>query len=526
MQTRSTVMVRNAAVTSSHQLASYHGSRTLDKGGNIFDALIATSSVLTVVQNNLNGLGGDLFALVRGKDGKIRDLNGSGRSSENASIEAFWEKGVRRIPERGPLAAITVPGIVEAWREINSKYGTMEISELLRPAIDIAENGYPLTGKYVNSIKATSRVLGNQKGWTSLFMPGGKAPEPGEMFRQKHLAATLREIAEEGPESFYKGQLMERIVKGIQENDGILDEEDFRKHYSDWREPLKASYRGVDIYNTYPNSQGATVNLWVNMLNGYDGDLMSQNEEKTLPVFLETGLKAYMARSRYITDPEYHDLPQGFSTPSFAQKILEEPLENWKSEPGNEDKGDTTYFCLADAEGNSASVIQSNFMGFGSGLSPTDSGFILQNRGSYFSLNRDHHNSLEPHKRTFHTLLATMGITDGELSFVSGTMGGDIQPQVNIQMINRLVDRRMDVQDVLDYPRWAFYGTIYEKPSSLSVEHSLMDTIRGVDTGSLPVKEIPDLTSQTGHAQAIVLGKKGGIYAGADPRGDGAAVGF
>lgn len=525
MQTRSTVKVSHAAVASSHQLASYHGAHVINNGGNVFDALITTSSVLAVVQNNLCGLGGDLFTLIR-KDGKIVDLNGSGRSSHNASVDMFRENGINSVPERGPFAATTVPGIVDAWREINSKYGSMEIRDLLKPAIDIAENGYPLTRKYSESIRGSAKFLGDQKGWASLFMPGGRVPEEDEIFRQKLLAGTLREIAEEGPESFYKGNLMERIVSGIKDNGGILDQEDFRKHSSTWREPLRTNYRGVDIYNTYPNSQGATVTLWLNMLQKFTPGEMNGPEEKVLPHLLETGLKAYMGRARYITDPDHHDLPDGFATQKFAEEMMNESLENWVSPPGGQDKGDTTYFCLSDAEGNAASVIQSNFMGFGSGVSPTGTGFILQNRGSYFSMDPDHHNVIKPNKRTFHTLLATMGVTDGELSFVSGTMGGDIQPQINVQMINKMVDRNMDVQDVLDHPRWAFHGTIYEKPSTLGVESPMMSSLKGVDTKGLAIRELPELTSQTGHAQAIRLGKHGGLFAGADPRGDGIAVGF
>lgn len=526
MQTRSTVMVSNAAVTSSHQLASFHGTNVIKNGGNIFDALITTSSVLSVVQNNLCGLGGDLFALIHTPDGKVLNLNGSGRSSLNANIDAYAKKGLKTIPERGPMAAITVPGIVDAWREINSNYGSMELKNLLSPAIKIAEEGYPLTPKYVASIQGSAKSLGDQKGWKDLFMPDGRSPAAGEIFRQKYLAETLKSVANEGPETFYKGVLMEKIVKGLQEEGCFFTEEDFLKHYSTWDDPLKTTYGGVDVYETYPNSQGATINLWLNLLELNRSEVLSQSDGKSLPLMLETGLKAYRARASYITDPKYHDLPPGFSTMKFSEDLMNLPETEWGVPAGGKDMGDTTYFCLTDNEGNSASVIQSNFMGFGSGVSPAGTGFIMQNRGSYFSLDPQHHNSLQPGKRSFHTLCAAMGIKDNEMSFIAGTMGGDIQPQINVQMINKIVDRDMDVQDILDHPRWAFFGTIYEKPSVLSVEKPLMSELNGVDTKGLSVKEIPAYSSITGHAQAIIFGKKGGIYAGADPRGDGSAVGF
>lgn len=526
MQSRSTVMASNAVVTSAHQLASFHGASTIRNGGNIFDALITTSSVLTVVQNNMCGIGGDLFALLRGEDGRILEINGSGRASVNATIDLYEKKGLRSIPSRGPLAGITVPGIVHAWGEINRKYGSMELSSLLEPAISIADDGYPLTRKYVQSIRDSADALSDQKGWSSLFLPGGRVPYEGEIFRQKLLAQSLRKISQEGTETFYQGELMEKIVSGLKENQGLFEEEDFVKHRSTWGNPLKTQYHGVDIYETSPNSQGATILLWLNLLERYGGELLLHDESHSLPVILSTGLRAYIARARYITDPAFQKLPDDFTSPGFAEKIMEEPVESWEAPPAKEDEGDTTYFCLADKEGNSASVIQSNFHGFGSGLSPTDSGFIIHNRGSYFSLDRDHHNSLQPGKRTFHTLCASMGEVDGEMSFIAGTMGGDIQPQVNVQLINRIVDRKMDVQDALDYPRWAFFGTIYEKPDTLSVEESLAPLIRKKSTAGLRLETIPDMSQSTGHAQGIVFGKKGGLYAGSDPRGDGMASGF
>ncbi len=526
MQTRSTVMVSKAAVTSTHQLASFHGASIIRNGGNVFDALITTSSVLTVVQNNLCGVGGDLFALLRGKDGKIKEINGSGRAASNATIDHYESLGLKKIPERGPLGGITVPGIVHAWGEINAKYGTMEISDLLKPAISIAEGGYPLTRKYVNSIRGTSKFLSDQEGWKALFMPGGRVPEEGEIFKQKYLAETLKGIASEGTETFYKGNLMEKIISGSKDQGGLFEEEDFRNHSSTWQNPLKTNYRGVDVYETYPNTQGATIILWLNMLQGKSQELLAQDESKTLPTLLQTGLRAYLARARYITDPEHYDLPEDFSSIQFAERVMDEDPEKWDAPLARQDKGDTTYFCLTDNEGNAASVIQSNYMGFGSGFSPTNTGFIVHNRGCYFSLDRTHHNSLRPGKRTFHTLCAAMGEKDGDLSFTLGTMGGDIQPQVNVQLINRIVDRGMDVQDALDHPRWAFFGTIYEKPGVLSVEKSMLPMLKGVDTKGLRVEEIPDMSSATGHAQGIIIGKKGGIYAGADPRGDGSAVGF
>ncbi len=526
MQTRSTVMANNVAVATSHQLASFNGASIVKQGGNLFDALITTSAVLAVVQNNLCGIGGDLFALVRGPDGMVRDINGSGRSSVNATIDYFESKNITSIPARGPLSALTVPGMVDAWREIHSAYCSMELPELLRPAIELARNGVYLTRKYVESIRVTSGAMAGQPGWNSLFLPDGAIPVEGELFRQKLLAETLQAISDEGPETFYSGSLMEKILKGSEEAGCLFDESDFTKHRSTWDNPLKSNYGGTDVYETYPNSQGATVTVWLNMLGLSDGGTLSGSEKESLPLLLKTGLRAYLARSMYITDPAFQDLPPDFSSIGFAEDLLDEDLSHWSSPAGTYDRGDTTYFCLADRDGNSASVIQSNYMGFGSGVSPEGTGFVLQNRGSYFTLDRKHHNRLEPAKRTFHTLLASMGIRDGETEFVAGTMGGDIQPQVNIQIISGLIDRKMDVQDVIDRPRWAYHASIYERPEVLIAESPLYGALHGVDTSGLKLEEVPEMTSRTGHAQAIVLGRNGGIFAAADPRGDGQAAGF
>lgn len=523
MRTRPNAFSSKGVVSSSSLQSSLVGSKILEKGGNVADAAIATSAVLCVTQNNLCGLGGDLFALIRMNGKPIVDLNGSGRASRNANIEYFRSKGLENLPARGENAALTVPGIVNAWHTINKNFGSMEFKELLAPAIRIADEGFPVTRHYCGSIKATLPFLGSYA-WGENFAPGGKIPEVGSIFKQKKLANTLTLIANDGPGSYYNGNLADMIIKGLDGSGVLLDSEDFRAHTSTLGEPLHTTYRGCDVYETSPNSQGATAILWLNLFQKvHDGE--NHGSEKWFQKVLETGLIAYSQRNLYITDPADHPLPDGFCSTPYAEKLLNTSDTHAVMEGERNDPGDTTYFNLADGEGNSLSVIQSNYMGFGSGIMPKGTGFVLQNRGAYFSLDPNHHNALKPGKRTFHTLCAAMAEKDGEFQFSAGTMGGDIQPQIHFQMITSLVDAGMDPQLTLDKPRWAFPFTIYEKPGDLKVEASLYKTITAFKKLPFRVQEVEDMSSQFGHAQIVQRNQFGVVTGGSDPRGDGISIG-
>ena len=375
MQSRSAVIVKNGIVASSHELASFWGAEMLRRGGNVADAAITTSAMLCVVQNNLCGLGGDLFALIKCGDSKVRGVNASGRAGRNATIDFYRSRGYKEIPKRGPLAAPTVPGIVDGWREIANKCSSMELKELLKPAIEYAESGHPVTQKYVDSIRATKEFLGELGGWSGIFVPDGNVPTPGTTFKQKDLSSTLRKIAEEGAETYYTGPLMEKIVSGIKEAGGILDEEDFEKHTTTWDDPIKTNYRGVDIYETAPNSQGAAAIPWLNMLENYNLKSEFPHLKDLLRIYLKTGLKAYEERARHIMDPAFGRLPEDFASKKYAKKILSSTTNAPRRISRITSAGDTTYFAVADWEGNCASVIQSNYMGFGSGLVPRGNAF-------------------------------------------------------------------------------------------------------------------------------------------------------
>lgn len=522
MRTRPDAFSSKGVVSSSSLQSSMVGARILEKGGNVADAAIATSAVLCVTQNNLCGLGGDMFALIRMNGKPIVDLNGSGRASGNASIDYFAGKGIEKLPPRGEMAALTVPGIVDAWRTIHKDYATMEFKELLSPAIKLAMEGFPVTHNYHRSVEITARHLG-EYGWADVFTPGGRIPDIGSLFKQKDLGTTLSAIAEEGPETYYSGNLVDKILKGLDETGTLFDGEDFRKHSTTLTKPLRTNYRGYDVYETNPNSQGATAILWLNLYQLMEPD-GTGNAEGRFDSVIRSGLLAYGERNKHITDPQYHNLPDGFCSSKYAENILSSAPDFIQTKGERKDPGDTTYFNLADGDGNSLSVIQSNYMGFGSGIVPRNTGFVLQNRGSYFSLDPEHHNALMPNKRTFHTLCAAMAEKDGEFQFSAGTMGGDIQPQIHFQMITGIIDEGLDPQYILDRPRWAFPHTIYEKPGDMVVESSLYETVNGYGRNLLNLKKIDDLSSQTGHAQIVQRNGQGVIVGGSDPRGDGISI--
>jgi gamma-glutamyltranspeptidase/glutathione hydrolase len=530
--TRKCAMTSKGMVASSHELASFYGARILSEGGKVVDAALATSAMLCVTQNNMCGLGGDLFALVKIND-RIYNLNGSGRASENATIRFYRdERKFKRIPHRGPLAALTVPGIVHAWGELHSRFGSFELRKLLAPAIEYARNGFPVTQNYSSSIRASSRFLAQYQEWSEIFLPDGKIPEAGYVLKQKDLADSLEQIANNGPSTFYSGSLSEKIVKGVRAQGGLITEKDLKNHGSTWQTPVKTNYRGIDIYETAPNSQAATVLLWLNMLEEYDLTKKFQIESQGLfEILIDTCLKAYEQRAKHIADPAYLELDPKFLTKEFAHELLRSSLDLVElpvQTKTSKSLGDTTYFAIGNSEGDCVSVIQSNYMGFGSGLVPKGTGIVLHNRGSYFTLNGKHHNSLQPGKRTFHTLCASLGETQsGRTLFSLGCMGGDIQPQVHVQLMTKMLDYGIDPQKAIDLPRWIIPFTIYERPSDLCLEPGLEEKMakKIVKTKQLSLKTFGSLSSLTGHAQAIQFGE-GFLKGAADPRGDGTAIGF
>ncbi|MGC8562498.1 MAG: gamma-glutamyltransferase family protein [Thermoplasmata archaeon] len=516
MRTRPNAFSKKGVVSSSSIQSSAVGAKVLEYGGNIVDAAIATSAALCVTQNNLCSLGGDTFMLLK-IDGKpVINLNGSGRAFESMTIEHFVERGIKNLPSRGKDSVITVPGLVRAWEDIHKKYGTMETSDLMKYAYKYASEGFPVTQNYSDSIEISAKYLGGFENWKSIFMRGNAVPEPGAVFKQPDLAETFADLMSNGLSSFYDGNIADKIVNGLNDLGVEISSDDLRKHESTFQTPLKTEYRGYTVYETAPNSQAATVILWLNMLDSMGSDPRFRD-------ILETGHISYFQRDKFIGDPDLYPLPENFLTKQYANDLYENKKFPSSSKNGSGDRGDTTFFSITDTDGNSISVVQSNYLGFGSGIVPRGTGFVLQNRGSYFSLDPQHHNALRPGKRTFHTLCAA--IIEDESGYIAslGSMGGDIQPQLHIQLMMGLMNNRKDPQSVIDAPRWAFPYTIYEVPNAFMVEsEEFMKEIKAI----FPAREVRNvgMSAHLGQAQVSVRLPNGVTLGGSDPRGDGISI--
>ena len=516
MRTRPSAFSKKGVVSSASIQSSIVGAKVLESGGNIVDAAIATSAVLCVTQNNMCGLGGDTFILLKLNGKPVIDLNGSGRAFNSVSIERFADNGMKTIPSKGKDSVLTVPGLVWVWEDLHKRYGTKEVKDLLNPAYEYAKNGFPITQNYSESIEQSSNHLGEFANWKEIFVKDGSIPLPGTIFRQDDLADTIESLISDGLSSFYDGNLADKTVQGLNKLGVDISSDDLSKHESTFQEPLKTQFNGFDVYETAPNSQAATVILWLNMLS-------LKQRDPTLEDILTTGHIAYSQRDKFIADPAFFPLPGNFISMEHAKEISQDIL--FPEITGNKagDRGDTTYFSITDTEGNSISMIQSNYMGFGSGIVPKGTGFVMQNRGNYFSLDPKHHNALRPGKRTFHTLCA--GMLEDESGYLAsfGSMGGDIQPQLHIQLILGLMKRQEDPQAVIDTPRWAFPYTIYDKPATFLVESKIYSNdIKKIFPGR-GLKNI-GFSTQLGNAHITVKLKNGVVAGGSDPRGDGISI--
>ncbi len=536
---RSTATSAHGMVASSHPLSTLAGAKILLKAGNAFDAAIATNSVLNVTQPHVCGIGGDAFFLLYdSKDGAIRFLNASGRSSRNASISYFQDRKLSSIPSRGVLSALEVPGCVDGWFEVYKRYGSIPIQTLLEDAIRLAKEGFPVSHQLSASISAASNIFSQNKEWSKIYKPQGSPPRPGELLVQSDLAWSLEKIASQGERAFYEGEIADRISSAMERHGGLIDSDDLAAHTSIWAEPVALKYRGFRIYETAPNSQGLTALIAFKLLEKLDLREMKLQSTEYTQMMIEISKIAYSYRNRYITDPEYMSIkPSEILELDSIEGDFERLGTKLRAEnasidqfglPEKED-GDTTYYCIADQDGNCVSCIQSLYFGFGSGFVPEGTGIVMHNRGSYFSLDRKHHNALMPRKRTFHTLCASLTTTEeGEPYLLFGSMGGDIQPQIHQQVISSVLDFGTDIQQAIEDPRWARPGTIYENLDAIHFESRYPEVVVSqLKSRGYSIKYEAELSALMGHAQGIVIDPATKILSGgADPRGDGLALGI
>jgi gamma-glutamyltranspeptidase/glutathione hydrolase len=512
-------------VASSQPLASQAGLEVLKRGGNAVDAAIAMAAVLNVTEPMMTGIGGDAFMLVYlSKTKELKGLNASGRAPRALTLEHFKKKGLKTVPVVG-MEPITVPGAFDGWVTLLDKFGTMKLADLLAPAIDYAENGFPVMEKAARDWDLEVDKLKRTPAAASNYLVDGSAPRAGEIFRQKNLARTFRTIARGGRDAFYTGEIARAIVDYCQKNGGFLSMRDFAEHRSEWVEPISTNYRGYTVYECPPNGQGLTALLTLNILEGFDIAAMNTRPDLYYHTLIEATKLAFADRNKYIADPAFAKVPvsQLLSREYAAsRRALINPASVIESpEPGEfTNSSDTTYFTVIDKDRNAVSFINSLFDSFGSGIVAGDTGIVLHNRGTGFSLDPNHANRLEPGKRPFHTIIPAMVFKDGRLFMSFGVMGGGIQPQGHVQVLTNLIDLGMNLQQAIEAPRFR-----YISGSQVLMEDAMTGAVisRLIERGHRRGGE----SLSMGGGQGIMINPANGTLMGAsDPRKDGMALGY
>ena len=530
---RSEVIGQNGMVATSHPLATQIGLDILKQGGTAIDAAIAANIALGLMEPTGNGIGGDLFAIVwDAKTKKLHGLNASGPAPKNLSIEYFIENGLNKIPPYGPLP-VTVPGAVDGWVKLHEKFGKLEFKSLFEPTIEYAKKGFPVTELIAYYLDRSKERFEDYPNFKDVWMKDGKMPAKGEIFKNPQLAETLKIIAEKGRDGFYKGHIANIMADFIQSQGGFLTYEDISSFHSEWTPPVSSNYRGYDVWELPPNGQGIAALQILNILENYDIQKMGLFSSEYIHLFTEAKKLAFADRAKYYADPNFSKIPvKQLISKSYAKdrlKLINPEKASKSDQAGVLESGDTIYLTVADQYGNMISLIQSNYRGMGSGMVPPGLGFMLQDRGELFSLNKNHKNALEGGKRPFHTIIPAFVTKDGKPFMSFGVMGGATQPQAHAQIIINMIDFGLNLQEAGDAPRIVHSGSSQPTDEIMT------------DGGTLSLesgfgKEIEDELSSLGHKikyqkgifggyQAIML--KDGVYYGAsETRKDGQAAGY
>jgi len=533
--TRSEVIAKHGMAATSQPLATQVALDILKNGGNAIDAAIAANATIGLMEPTGNGIGGDLFAIIwDAKTQKLYGLNASGRSPKSLTLEHFKENEINRIPALGPLP-VSVPGCVDGWFEMHKKFGTMKMAEILQPAINYAREGFPVSELIAYYWERNAHSLKQFKGFEEIYMPNGKAPAKGEIFKNPYLANTLEKIAKGGRDVFYKGEIAKAIDAYMKEMGGFLSYEDLASHKSEWIDPVSTNYRGYDIWELPPNGQGIAALQILNILENYDIAAMGFGSTEYLHVLTEAKKLAFEDRAKYYADPAFSNVPvQELISKEYARKRNEliNPERAARSyTPGELEQGNTIYMTVADQWGNMVSLIQSNYRGMGSGMTPTGLGFVLQDRGEMFTLEEGHANCYAPGKRPFHTIIPAFITKDGKPYVSFGVMGGAMQPQGHAQIVVNLIDFGMNLQEAGDAPRMQHLGSSEPTGEKMTNGGTLVlesgfdyEVIRELMKKGHKIAY--DLGGYGGY-QAIMWDEKNGVYFGAsESRKDGQAAGY
>ncbi|MCL4794156.1 MAG: gamma-glutamyltransferase [Bryobacteraceae bacterium] len=526
---RSMVLTERGVVAASQTLAAQAGSEILRRGGSAVDAAIAANAVLGVVEPMMNGIGGDLFVIVReAKTGRVTGLNASGPAPAGLTIERLKKAGHKEMPQAG-IDTVTVPGCVAGWAALHQRYGKLPWAQVFAPAIHYAENGFPVTEIIAAQWASPVKKLEGDADGAAVYLPGGKAPGVGEVFRNPELARALREIAAEGPDAFYRGGIARAILQKSDKLGGTLSLQDLAAFEPEWVEPVSTDYRGWRVWELPPNSQGIAALAMLNIMERFELGKLSPSGAPLLHLEIEAQKLAYADLARYVADPRVAPAPvtemldKGYA--ARRAELIRQGRAACDVPPGRfplPGEGDTIYLSAADEEGNLVSLIQSIYLSFGSGIGVPGYGFHLHNRAGLFTLEEGHPNALAPGKRPFHTIIPALMEKD-ERHIAFGIMGGLNQAQAHAQFVSRVVDHGMNVQQALEAPR--FTRTTFGGCGVLIENRIPAAEIRTLQRWKHEVKTVGAYSNNMGGGQAVEWNHRTGVKAGASsPRKDGAAI--
>ena len=536
--TRSQVIAQNGMAATSNPLSTQVALDVLKAGGNAIDAAIAANAMEGVVEPHVNGIGGDLFAIVwDAKTKKLYGLNGSGRSPKSLTLAEFKKRGLKYIPSTGPLP-VSVPGCVDAWFELHKKFGSMPMAKVLEKAVSYARNGFPVHGEFASALTKVQANYGKYPNVDKHYYPNGKVAGEGDIFKNPNLGNTLERLGKEGRDVFYKGDMAKTMDAFMKKNGGFLSYEDLGSHTSTWIDPVSVNYRGYDVWELPPNGQGIAALQMLNILEGYDFSKIKVGSAEHIHLFTEAKKLVFEDRAKYYADMDFAKIPvKSLISKEYAaerRKLINPNRASKHFDAGNPalKDGDTIYLTVADKDGNMVSLIQSNYRGFGSGMMPDGLGFMFQDRGEMYSLNEGENNTYAPGKRPFHTIIPAFMTKDGQPIMSFGVMGGAYQPMGHTQIVMNVVDFGMNVQEAGDFPRINHEGS--SEPTG-----EIMEPTGGTITleSGYPYEIIRELL-QKGHQVGFMNGIYGGYqcirydpirkvyFGGTESRKDGQAAGY
>ncbi len=533
---RSEIIAQNGMAATSQPLATQVALDILKNGGTAMDAAIAANAMLGLVEPVACGIGGDIFAIVwDAKTQKLYGFNGSGRSPRSLTLKYFTDREMSYVPFLGPLA-VSVPGCVDGWFELHKKFGKTKMADILQPSIEYARNGFPVSEVIAYQMGSYYTNRQDLPGFKETYMPNGRTPAKGEVFKNPDLASTYEKIAEGGRDAFYKGDIAKTIDKYMKENDGFLAYEDLASHKSNWIDPVSTNYRGYDVWELPPNGQGIAALQILNILEGFDIRRMGFGSAEYLHYLTEAKKLAYEDRAKFYADMDFNQIPvDKLISKEYAEErraLINPDLAARKYDAGEIEQGNTIYITVADKDGNMVSLIQSIYAEFGSGMVPTGLGFVLQNRGQMFNVqDANHFNALEPGKRPFHTIIPAFITKDGKPWVSFGLMGGAIQPQGHAQIVVNLIDFEMNLQEAGDAPRMRHRGSSQPTGSKMT-NGGTLNLESGFEYEQ--VRELVERGHRISYAigiyggyQAIMWDEKNKVYYGAsESRKDGQAAGY